>query len=98
MFIGTIHHCLPPSNEGKNKCMSSSWDLTFNENHGSTLQTTKQFIHKILLPYLHIQICHLGLQESQKLVWLLDCWSMHKGCDFLDWMKETHPNILVIFI
>jgi hypothetical protein len=33
-----------------------------------------------------------------KMVWLLDCWSMNKGCDFLDWMKETHPNILVIFI
>jgi len=23
---------------------------------------------------------------------------VHKGCDFLDWMKETHPNILVIYI
>jgi hypothetical protein len=22
----------------------------------------------------------------------------HKGRDFLDWMKETHPNILEIFI
>jgi hypothetical protein len=32
------------------------------------------------------------------MVWLLDCWYVHKGCDFLDWMKETHPNILVIFI
>ncbi len=31
-------------------------------------------------------------------MWLLDCWFVHKGYDFLDWMKETHPNILVIFI
>jgi hypothetical protein len=23
---------------------------------------------------------------------------VHKGCDILDWMKETHPNILVILI
>jgi hypothetical protein len=23
---------------------------------------------------------------------------MHKGHDLLDWMKETHPNMLMIFI
>jgi len=32
----------------------------------------KQFIHKIFLPYLHTQIFHLELQESEKIVWLLD--------------------------
>jgi hypothetical protein len=32
------------------------------------------------------------------MVWLLDCRFMHKGRDLLDWMKETHQNILVIFI
>lgn len=57
----TTHHCFPPSNEGEDKCMNLGWDLTFNENHSSTLETTKQFVHKILLPYLHTQICHLGL-------------------------------------
>jgi len=56
--------------------------LTFNENHLSTLETTKQFVHKIMLPYLHIQITQLRLQENQKIVWLFDCW----------------PNIFVIFI
>jgi hypothetical protein len=54
MFIGIIHCCLPASNEGKDKCMNSNWDLAFSENHWSTLETTRQFIHKILLPYLHI--------------------------------------------
>ncbi len=96
MLKNITHHCLPPSNEGKDKCMNLGWNLTFNENHSSTLDTTKQFVHDILLPYLHIQICHLGLHESQKMVWLLDCWSMNEGHDFLDWMKETHPNILIL--
>jgi hypothetical protein len=84
MFTSTTHQCLPLSNDIKDKCKNSSWDLTFSENHWSTLETMKQFVHKILLRYLHIQICHLGLQESQKMVWLLDCWSMHKGHGFLD--------------
>ncbi len=39
MFIGTTHHYLPPSNEGKNKCMNSGWDFSFSENHWSTLET-----------------------------------------------------------
>jgi hypothetical protein len=94
LLINVYHHLMTK----KNKYMNSRWDSTFSENHWSTLETTKQFVHKILLSYLHTQICHLGLQESQKMVWLLDCWSMHKGHGFLDYMKETHPNILVIFI
>jgi hypothetical protein len=61
VFTGTTHRYLPPSNEGKEKCMNSCWDLTFSENHWSTLETKKQFVHKILSPYLHIQICHLRL-------------------------------------
>jgi len=42
----TIHHYLPPFNEGKEKCMDLGWDLTFSENHWSTLETMKQ-------PYCH---------------------------------------------
>jgi hypothetical protein len=36
---------------------------------------------------LHIQITQLKLQENKKMVWLLDCWSVHKNHEFLDWMK-----------
>jgi hypothetical protein len=46
-FTCIIHCYLPPLHEGKNKCMNSGWGFTFSENHWSTLETTKQFIHKI---------------------------------------------------
>jgi len=39
-----------------------------------------------------------ALVESWNMVWLLDCRYVHKGCDFLDWLKETHPNNFMIFI
>jgi hypothetical protein len=42
VLIKTIHHYLPPSNEGKKKCMNLGWDFTFNENHWSTLEIMKQ--------------------------------------------------------
>lgn len=28
----------------------------------------------------------------------MDCWSIHKSKEFLNWMKKDHPNIFVIFI
>jgi hypothetical protein len=33
IFRGTMHRCLPPSNERKIKCSSSGWHLTLSENH-----------------------------------------------------------------
>jgi hypothetical protein len=32
------------------------------------------------------------------MVWLLDCWYIHKSKEFLDWMKKKHSNTLVIFV
>ncbi len=32
------------------------------------------------------------------MVWLLNCWSVHKSQDFFNWIKQKHPNILVVFI
>jgi hypothetical protein len=33
IFTSIMHKCLPPSNEGKIKCINSSWHLTFSKNH-----------------------------------------------------------------
>jgi hypothetical protein len=78
--------------------INNGWDLTFSESHWSTLETSKRFFHKILLPYLHSQIEQLGLLEHHKMVWLLNCWFVHKSKEFLNYMKKDHPNIMVIFI
>jgi len=57
------------------------------------MKTTKQFVHKILLPYLHIQISQLRSQENQRMAWLLDYWFVHKSHEFLDWWsKHTQPS------
>jgi hypothetical protein len=82
VFIGTTHRCLPPSIEGKQKCINSSWHFTFSENHWSTLETTKDFVRKVLLAYLHKQIQQFNLQENQKLVWLINSYSIHKSKEF----------------
>jgi hypothetical protein len=98
VFTCTKHKTLPPNNEGKFICINNGWDLTFNESHWSIFETTKSFVHKILQLYLHSQIEELGLPKHHKMVWLLDCWIVHKSKEFLDYMKKDHPNIMVIFI
>jgi hypothetical protein len=40
----------------------------------------------------------LGLDPSQFLIWKNDCWSVHKSKEFLDWMKNRHPRIIVLFV
>ena len=37
------------------------WNLTFNHNHWSTLDTCKEFMEKILLPYKDLQVKNLNL-------------------------------------
>jgi hypothetical protein len=64
IFIGIMHRCLPPSNEGKIKCISFGWHLTFSEDHWYTLQTTKDCVNKILIIYICSQIQQLNLQEN----------------------------------
>jgi len=64
IFIGIMHRCLPLSNEGKIKCISFGWHFTFSENHWYTLQTTKDFVNKILIIYICSQIQQLNLQEN----------------------------------
>jgi len=64
IFVSTMHRYLPPSNEGKIKCISSGWHLTLNENHWYTLQTTKDFINKILFIYIRNQIQQLKLTRK----------------------------------
>ena len=40
----------------------------------------------------------MGLDEETKLIWLLDCWTVHISKDFICWLKISHPHILLIFV
>jgi len=62
------------------------------------LETTQEFVEHILMPYRKVQVEELVLLEDQKLVWLINCWSIHKSKEFLDWMKLKYQKMCVIFI
>jgi hypothetical protein len=98
IFTGTTDRCLPPRNIGRQECEDESWHLTYSNNHWSNLQTCKDFVIHILEPYRQKQAKEMGLEKDAKLIWLLDCWSVHMSKDFTSWVKEKYPQILLIFV
>ncbi|CAN5969388.1 unnamed protein product [Sphagnum jensenii] len=38
------------------------------------------------------------LPVDQKAVLLIDCWSVHKSEEFLLWMKEEYPHLIILFV
>jgi hypothetical protein len=60
-------------------CVVDGWDLTYNDNHWSNFDTTKHFVENDMVICHQAQIELLKLQTHKKLVWLLDCWSVHKN-------------------
>ena len=57
---------------------SKAWHLTMTPNHWASRVTMMEWVDKVLQTY-HITKCvELGLDpENQKLLLILDCWSVH---------------------
>jgi hypothetical protein len=79
--------CLPKTLIAK-FCLDYRFQFTIIENHWSNLKTCKQFIRHILIPYFENE---MNLKRSQKMIWLIDCWFIHKLNAFFSWMKEEYP-------
>jgi hypothetical protein len=98
VFQGTTNRTFPPMNHGRKQYSLVNFHLTYSSNHWSNLETIQAFVEHILIPYKKDQMEKLALLKDQKMVWLIDCWSIHKSKEFLDWMKSKFPSVCIIFI
>jgi len=64
----------------------------------STIETMKSFVNNKLAPYYQRTKASLGLPEDQRSVWQIDCWSVHRSDEFLDWMGLNHEMIIIDFV
>ena len=62
------------------------------------MHTMKEWVDKIVAPYRQKKIDELKLQATQKMVLLLDLWSVHRSKEFRKWMKENHPHIILLYV
>jgi hypothetical protein len=58
----------------------------------------KSLVNKIIAPYFDAKKEELMLPTSQCALWMIDCWSVHKSVEFHSWMKDTHSNIIILFV
>ncbi|KAG5649751.1 hypothetical protein H0H81_002178 [Sphagnurus paluster] len=67
------------------------------DNHWSNLECVKEWVNKVIVPYLNALRLKKGLAKISSLV-IIDCWSVHRGEPFLTWMKVEHGRIRLAFI
>jgi hypothetical protein len=58
----------------------------------------RDLVDTIIAPYFERTKKLLHLPATQASVWKIDCWSVHKSSEFLDWMKKNHDSIIIIFV
>jgi hypothetical protein len=97
-FIGSTIRYLPQNGLRKASCLGTRFHLTYFTNHWSTLETCQQFVEKILIPYHKNKVQEMNLPQNQKMIWLIDFWSVHKNMDFIQWIKSQHPQVCLMFI
>jgi hypothetical protein len=58
----------------------------------------QSFVDKILSPYFKDEKVKLNLPPSQKSLWSIDVWSVHRSEEFRTWMNRNHPTIILDYI
>ena len=74
----------------------------FEPSHSTTYWSTQAMIQSlvndIIAPYFNRKKEELGLPSKQCSLWMIDCWLVHKSKEFCDWIKKTHPTIIISYI
>lgn len=74
------------------------FEFSQTKTYWSTQETMRGFVSRILVPYFRKQIAEHNLPSTQRCVFQLDCWSVHRSDEFLSWISSTYPWIVLHFI
>ncbi|KAG9080057.1 hypothetical protein FS749_008139 [Ceratobasidium sp. UAMH 11750] len=73
-------------------------DYSGSDTYWSTQSTMQRFVSKILAPYFRAQIEQYGLPSTQRCIFQVDCWSVHRSAEFQSWMGIHYPWIIILYI
>jgi hypothetical protein len=68
------------------------------DTYWSTLQTMKDWVTFIVVPYFQKKKTLLGLQPDHACILQLDVWSVHSSKEFRQWMWDTFPYIILLYV
>lgn len=101
IYSGKTDRSRPSKNAPKFKDLADAGFLlqeSGTATYWSNIQTMKDFANRILAPYFNKKKAELKLPPSQKSLWTIDVWSVHRSKEFRGWMKKTHPTIILDFV
>jgi hypothetical protein len=58
------------------------FEYSGNQTYWSTHRTMQSLVNDIITPYFSEQKAKLGLPETQKAIWQIDVWSVHRLQEF----------------
>ncbi|KIM34882.1 hypothetical protein M413DRAFT_44794, partial [Hebeloma cylindrosporum] len=64
----------------------------------SNMATMHSFVDNILSPYFAGKRTLLNLPPTQKALWQIDVWSVHRSEEFRGWMSTNHDDIILDFV
>lgn len=85
-------------NYDKAQAAGFRFEYSNTDTYWSTQTTMHNLVNEIIAPYFEKKKKELGLPPSQKAIWQIDVWSVHRSKEFRDWMKANHPNIIVHYV
>ncbi|KAG6823766.1 hypothetical protein H0H92_009110, partial [Tricholoma furcatifolium] len=74
------------------------FEFSNTDTYWSNQQTMRNFVNNILAPYFDDVKREKGLPPTQKAMWTIDVWSVHRSVEFITWMKENHSSIILDFV
>jgi hypothetical protein len=64
----------------------------------SNMAMMQSFVDNILSPYFVSKRNVLNLPPTQKALWQINVWSVHRSKEFRGWMSQKHDDIIVDFV
>jgi DDE superfamily endonuclease len=99
IFQGKVASKLEPLyRQGSINLRDYGFHLTCSANHWSTLETMKEYFARVIEPWRKQQIVKFNLPANSKVVVMLDCWSVHRGKDFRDFVEKQYEHCVLLFI
>ncbi|EUC59566.1 DDE superfamily endonuclease, partial [Rhizoctonia solani AG-3 Rhs1AP] len=101
IYQGASNASLPhPSAPGYAEAMAYnvSFVASMTATYWSTLQTMKDYVIMILVPFFQRMISTHQLPDDQRCIWQIDVWSVHCSAKFRDWLSTTYPWIILQYV
>jgi sulfur relay (sulfurtransferase) DsrC/TusE family protein len=96
IFQGKTNACHPPETQ---ESKEAHLHMTHSENHWSNLETMKQWVDDVLLPYAARSCQKHNLPRDSHIVLVLDVWKVHIGEEFRRFLRgEAYSHIHLVYV